>query len=281
MPSHRVTTDAAVDLQMHTTFSDGVWSARELLDYVANEGFEVIAVTDHDSPHTTAEIQRLAALHHPDVHVLAAVEMSSSWDGELTDLLCFGFDPANNALTPLAERTRQLQRENVRETYDALLRKGYRFPRQHDLLTTSDGEPRQLDDLITLLTAHGYGDELGAAINGAGFRWISEEPAAIVDAAHRSGAICVLAHPGRGDGFTLYDEPTLARFRAVAPIDGLEAYYPLHTPEQTAAYLAYASAHDLLVSAGSDAHGKPAQWPIKYRAEQSRALLERLGVAVG
>jgi hypothetical protein len=33
--------------------------------------------------------------------------MSASWDGDLTDILCFGFDPANNALTTLAERFRR------------------------------------------------------------------------------------------------------------------------------------------------------------------------------
>jgi len=36
----------------------------------------------------------------------------------------------------------------------------------------------------------------------------------------------------------------------------------------------------LLVSAGSDSH-KPEKPPIKYRAELSRELLERVGIQVG
>lgn len=284
MPSWTLAPDAAIDLQLHTTYSDGVWSAGELLDYVAGEGFALVAVTDHDRTDTPAEIQRLATQHHPDLHVLVAAEMSSSWDGELTDILCFGFDPAHNALAPLAESIRRRQLENVRETYAAIVCKGYRFPRQREVLAardgTHDGEPRQFDDLITLLREHGYGDDMKTAFAGAGFRWITEDPAAIVEAAHHSGAVCLIAHPGRGDGFAQFDGPQLDRLRAAAPIDGLEIYHPSHTAEAAAAYLAYAHQHDLLISTGSDAHGKPEQMPIKYRAEISRALLERLGITV-
>jgi predicted metal-dependent phosphoesterase TrpH len=60
------------------------------------------------------------------------------------------------------------------------------------------------------------------------------------------------------------------------PIDGLEIYYPAHTSEQIAMYRDYAQTHHLLASSGSDSHG-PEKKPIKYRAEWSRALLERLG----
>lgn len=43
--------DAAIDLQMHTTFSDGDWTAEHLLDHVAGEGFALIS---SPSPITTA-----------------------------------------------------------------------------------------------------------------------------------------------------------------------------------------------------------------------------------
>lgn len=273
--------DAPIDLQMHTTFSDGVWTASELLDHVAGEGFALIAVTDHERPDTSAEIQRLAAQRHPGLHVLAAVEMSASWNGLIVDLLCFGFDPADNALMPMAESVRRRQRENIRETYATLVRAGYRFPRRSDLLVAPEGEPDQFDDLITLMQEHGYGDALGTVLREAGFQWITEEPDVIADAAHRSGAVCLIAHPGRGEPWPCFDAPQLDRFRAIAPVDGLEVYHPSHTPEASAAYISYAERHGLLISAGSDSHGQPSQMPIKYPAEVSRRLLERLGFSVG
>jgi predicted metal-dependent phosphoesterase TrpH len=106
---------------------------------------------------------------------------------------------------------------------------------------------------------------------------MTHHPATIVEAAHQSGAVCILAHPGRSDGFVCYDGALLEELRGEAPIDGIEAYYPLHTPEQTAIYLSYAERHHLLTSAGSDSHSsnKP---PIKYQAGLCRDLLERLGI---
>ena len=91
--------------------------------------------------------------------------------------------------------------------------------------------------------------------------------------------MCLLAHPGREDGFVTYDGQLLDQFRQEAPIDGLEVYYPLHTPAQTALYREYAQRYHLLTSAGSDSHG-PDKPPIKYRAELNRTLLERVGIQI-
>jgi hypothetical protein len=76
-----------------------------------------------------------------------------------------------------------------------------------------------------------------------------------------------------------FDVQLLDQFRREAPVDGLEVYYPLHTPDQVAMYREYAQRHRLLTSAGSDSHG-PENPPIKYRAELCRGLLERVGIEI-
>jgi 3',5'-nucleoside bisphosphate phosphatase len=276
MPQHRppltLAPDAAIDLQLHTTFSDGNWTAEALLDHVAAAGFALVAVTDHDRVDTVAEVQRLGAAR--GVPVLAAAELSATWEGQMLDLLCYGFDPlAQHPLATLAATTRQSQLANLRETYAELQRRGYRFP--------DTAEPRHLGDLIALMEQGGYAIGLGDAVRGAGFRWIMADPAAVVDAAHRSDALCLIGHPGRGEGFVRLDTPQLDRLRAIAPFDGLEVEHPTHTPEQSAHFLAYAQRHNLLISTGSDSHGPPGHLPIPYRAETSRALLEHLGIQIG
>ena len=90
---------------------------------------------------------------------------------------------------------------------------------------------------------------------------------------------CLLAHPGRQDGFITYDTDLLDKLRREVPIDGLEVYYPAHTPEQTTMFLNYAQQHNLLISSGSDSHS-PDKPPIKYPARLSRALLERMGILI-
>ena len=212
--------EAPIDLQLHTTASDGQWTAEQLLDHVAGEGFALVTVTDHDRVDTIWGIQRLGLRR--GVPVLAATELSATWDGAYLDLLCFGFDPGDSPLVALAEQTRHGQLESARATYAALLRAGYRFPEAGAVLADVDGTPRHLGDLLALLERHGYAAEAGTALRAAGFRYVTADPVAVVDAAHRSGAVCVIAQPDRGDGFVRLDAPQLDRLRATVPVDGLE-----------------------------------------------------------
>jgi predicted metal-dependent phosphoesterase TrpH len=194
--------------------------------------------------------------------------MSTSWKGELTDVLCYGFDPEQNVLHDLAQAITHRQRENTREVYENLRKLGYTFANQHEL--------------VALLKKQGYGKgepSAGELITDAGFLWATNDIAMVVDAAHQSGAVCLIAHPGRGAGYTCYDARLLDELRQEVPIDGLEVYYPAHTPEQIAMYREYAKTHCLLTSSGSDSHG-PEKKPIKYRAGLSRSLLERLGIQI-
>jgi predicted metal-dependent phosphoesterase TrpH len=211
-----LTADAVVDLHLHTTYSDGCWTPEPLLDHLRREGFSLAAIADHDRADTATTIQQLALDKY--LPVLVAVEMSTTWKGEMVDLLCFGFEADRTALNDLAQGLLRRQQENTRQVCDNLQRQGYAFPP----------------------------DALSAILE---------------------------------DGFVTFDVELLDQFRQEASIDGLEVYYPLHTPAQTEMYREYAQRHRLLTSAGSDSHG-PDKPPIKYRAELSRSLLERVGIQV-
>ena len=40
--------DSAIDLHLHTTYSDGRWTLEPLLDYLLREQFDLPAIADHD-----------------------------------------------------------------------------------------------------------------------------------------------------------------------------------------------------------------------------------------
>jgi predicted metal-dependent phosphoesterase TrpH len=273
--------DSAIDLHLHTTYSDGRWTPESLLDHLLREQFSLVAITDHDRTDTVAAIQQLALYKH--LPVLVGVEMTTTWKGELTDLLCFGFDPEHNALSDLAQDLLRRQRENTREVYENLQRQGYTL--SPDALSALLATPsaQQPHAFVPLLKEHGYGlgePSAGRIVWEAGPpAFATNEPAAVVDATHRSGCVCLLAHPGHEDGFVTFDVQLLDQFRQEAPIDGLEVYHPLHTPAKTEMYREYAQRHHLLTSAGSDSH-RPDKPPIKYRAELCRGLLERVGIQI-
>lgn len=272
--------DAAIDLQMHTVFSDGTWTPEQLLDYLVSEQFSLGAITDHDRVDTAAALQQLAAERR--FPLLVAVEISASWRGEPTDVLCYGFDPEEPALQEVAADIGRRQRENTREVCEHLAKSGIALPQDElDTLLTQPSA-QQPHALVALLRKHGYGigdPSAGKLITDAGFSWATSDIAEVCEAIHQSGGVCLIAHPGRGEGYTRYDADLLDELRKQVPIDGFEVYYPAHTPEQIALYREYAATHHLLTSSGSDSHG-PEKKPIKYPAAWSRNLLERLGVQI-
>lgn len=272
--------DAAVDLHMHTTYSDGRWPAQQLIDFLAKEKFDLVAVTDHDRVDKVVEIRALAA--RQGLPVIPGVEMTTSWQGKVAHLLCYGFDPEDNELAGIAENVRLQQLENTQQVNAELQKQGFQFPRQAEILAQSGGQLYLPIDNATLLREHGHAHDLQTGIQmmyRAGFRSIMADLGETVEIAHRSGAVCIFAHPGRSDsGFTHYTSEMLDQARAEAPFDGVEVYHPYHSSEMVAMYLDYVTKHQLLLSTGSDTHCTAGRMPIKYRAETSRPLLERLGV---
>ena len=231
--------DALIDLQLHTTYSDGRWTLESLFDYLLGEQFGLVAITDHDRVDTVAAVQQLAL--EKALPVLVAVEMTTTWQGELVDLLCFGFDPNHNALNHLAQDLLHRQQENSREVYQNLQRQGCTLSPAGLAAILAQPSSQQPHALVALLKEHGYGldkPSAGEIVLAAGCTFATHDPAAVVEAAHQSGGVCLLAHPGRSDGFMTYDVELLDQFRRAVPIDGLEVYYPLHTPAQTAMYQA-------------------------------------------
>lgn len=267
---------AAIDLQTHTILSDGSWEPDALINYLKAEQFDLVAITDHDRPDTMSVLQQLAL--EKQFPLLAAAEMTALWHGKITDLLCYGFDSEPNALQQLAQDVWHRQQANTREVIENIRRKGIPLPEDPDTFSAVLEAPsaRQPHELTALLSHHG----VSAAANlvwSSGCRFMATPLPDVVAAAHESGAVCLIAHPGRADGFVTYDADLLDQVRREVPIDGLEVYYPRHTAAQTALYLAYAQRHQLLISSGSDSHG-PDNLPIKYPAELSRTLLERVGI---
>jgi predicted metal-dependent phosphoesterase TrpH len=74
-------------------------------------------------------------------------------------------------------------------------------------------------------------------------------PAQAVEVIRAAGGLAVLAHPGWGQQDQLIPE------LVAAGLDGIEVYYPDHTPAQVEHYRAVAARHGLLATGGTDFHG--------------------------
>ncbi|WP_185750384.1 PHP domain-containing protein [Butyrivibrio sp. AE3003] len=71
----------AIDLHTHSTYSDGTFSVKELIDRAHEKGLAAIALTDHDTVDGVDEAIEYAASKYPDLEVIPGVELSTEGEG--------------------------------------------------------------------------------------------------------------------------------------------------------------------------------------------------------
>jgi predicted metal-dependent phosphoesterase TrpH len=91
------------DLHLHTLASDGLLSARDLVDHVERwTDLDVIAITDHDETSASLEAREWAARHGYRVQVVPGVEVTTR-DGHLLALFVEERPPALRTAQATAE----------------------------------------------------------------------------------------------------------------------------------------------------------------------------------
>jgi predicted metal-dependent phosphoesterase TrpH len=200
----------------------------------------------------------------------------------IAHVLCYARRFNGTALSDLVEETGRDLLENTQAVYAELERRGYRFPRRDEVLADQQGQVLRPIDNARLLVSHGYATDLETGLQmiaAAGYRIAAAPLRRAAELAHESGAVALLAHPGRGGGeISRYPPAMLEELLLDVPLDGIEVYYPSHSPEQTEAYLSLANRRGLLISAGSDSHGPGSRPPIQYPDRLCTSLLARCGV---
>src|SRR5260221_8496131 len=110
------------DLHLHTTHSDGSYTAAQIVDLARRSGLAAIAVTDHDTVSALPEA-RLAALGS-QVEIVAGVEITAEFQGRELHLLGYFFDADNVDLLAALARLRLDRRDRFQEMIERLRRCG-------------------------------------------------------------------------------------------------------------------------------------------------------------
>lgn len=278
--------DDAVDLHMHTFASDGRWSPEELTAYLVGNNFRLVALADHDTMYSVPEMARRT--REAGIDCIPAVEMTTRWERRQVHLLVYGIDPEAASSAPFMAvlETQQRQLRETSQRMIELLDQHCRYiPSLHDLPEIRLGLQLTPHRVFTAMIRNGHGNNLYQAHNivrGLGEPAVVDVPLEeTVAAAHASGGLAIVAHPGRDDGSGILKEEDLDRMLSVVPIDGVEAHYRSYKDADTERYRAWAERNGLVVSSGSDSHwpNHPVN-PIAHNARWVAPLLERLGYTV-
>lgn len=240
------------DLHLHSSFSDGTFTPREIVAEAARHHMSPIALTDHD---TVAGIpEALQAGREMNVEVIAGVELSVHEGSQEMHILGYFIDWENTAFQRMLDRLATGRRERLDDILRRLHGLGIPLPRSEVLRIAGQGTVGRLHVAQALLARRTVGN-----VDEAFNRFLARGRPAYVErtgftageaitAIRQAAGIAVLAHP---------ESTALDRLADLidAGLQGIEVFHPSHAPEDIVFLLRLAAEHGLLITGGSDCHG--------------------------
>ena len=264
-----------VDLQTHTTFSDGTDTPEELVSKAAAAGIRVLAVTDHDNVRGVGEAR--AAGEKAGVHVLPAIELSTAREEKRDfvdiNILGYGIDHADPTLQAKLEEVIESRIEQKICQTKRLQSHGVHVPVEEvlALALANDGVPGR-GHIAEIALKHNrdkftrkqdvFDEYLASDARTPTYvqRRFSLTVKAAIKLIHKAGGKAVLAHPGIYKHVSNVEDAV--RRMAEAGLDGLEVFYPYGSEARGGAaagliprFAQLAERFGLFATGGSDYHG--------------------------
>lgn len=242
------------DLHIHTHWSDGFYSPKEVLDEAQKIGFSAIAITDHDTLQGSDEADLLIGNYN--MELIPGVEITTLFDQEEFHVLGYFIDKKNQELLAALHYNRQQRHQRMVRMVEKLNDIGLKFEFSELEAYVGKGGMGRLNlahflvkKKIVNSTRDAFEKYIGQTSEGyekGGY--ISTEEA--IKLIRSAGGIAVWAHPGLADV-----EKKICKLVSLG-INGLEVFYPKHSETQVFILKKLSDEHGLLVTGGSDCHGK-------------------------
>jgi predicted metal-dependent phosphoesterase TrpH len=252
--------NSLIDLHLHSTSSDGIHSAAELVAMAHESGLDVIAIADHDS--VDAVDDALAAAAPLGITVVPAVELSVEYrhyhDVHLLGYWINHHDDRFRAMLQLFRERREQRGLRVIDRINDKLALEGRAPLDSSAVMALAEGALGRPHIARVLMQNGYADSMQDAFNSYLQPCnVPKEYLAFDDALReikRIGGIAVLAHPQSISRNRAELTGLLGEMQAQG-LDGIEVYNTMGMDGDDAFLLKLAGSLGLAVSGGSDFHG--------------------------
>lgn len=249
----------AVDLHLHSTFSDGSTTPTEIVKRAATIGLTGIALTDHDTLEGIQEATTAASRY--GMRLISGTELSVEWKNQSMHMLVYFLQPGPG---PLQDRMKDLRKSRATRNLEIV----EKLNDQRIQITMDEVEAESGAGVVGrphfagVLIEKGYVENVQEAFD----RYLASGrpayaprvrlPAAeAISLATQSGAVCSIAHPHtlnlRADEFS-----TGFRELTRSGLGGIEAYYGEYTPAMRDRIAEICSELGIVATGGSDYHGK-------------------------
>jgi len=250
-----------IDMHTHTYYSDGELSPQELIEKAINKNIGVLSITDHD---TINGIKTVDKNKYPEIKIINGIELSVKRNKGRMHILGYGIDLENKDLNDKMYELRDNSLNHVLSLMEQIKKDyGIRFKYEDikELINANHNLGRP--DLARLCIKYGYASSVQDAFDkylidantkilGHNKGLTYEEAISLIK---NSNGIPVIAHP---KSLELEEKDLLELLKDMinCGLKGIEVYHSSHSKEEMDYYLKIANKFNLLISGGSDYHGK-------------------------
>ena len=248
-----------VDLHLHSTASDGVYSPREVVRQAGEAGLRAIALTDHD---TVAGVpEALTAGGEFGVEVVPAVEISAEFDDGACHILGYFVDEGEANLTAALVAARASRDTRNRKILDRLRDLGISLTMAEVAAQMGGGVVTRAHFAAAMLAkgvAASWDEAFDRYLGRGKPAYVYRErvaPEEAIRLIHGALGLAALAHP-RQLNRDLHETEVWIERLARDGLDAVETQSPDHTPKLGEKYRAVARRLGLCETGGSDWHGR-------------------------
>jgi len=249
---------------MHSNISDGTATVAEIVDIVIAIGLDIFALTDHDTINGCIKIRNdfVGILKENNIRFINGIEFSTNDDGQEAHILAYNFDINNSIINDLIKENGIYRILRVTKAIKSLKEKfGIELTADEIEYVFSMDNPSR-PRIANILIQKGYGTDVGQVLK----KYLSDvspkdklDMCTTVKKIKKAGAVCVLAHPldGANHNKITYEEcEKRVGILKECGLDGIECFYYDYEESQRIFLKSIAQKYDLLLSGGSDYHGK-------------------------
>jgi len=278
-------TKGGIDFHVHSNQSDGSFSPAKVVEHAGSVGLEAVGLCDHDTTAGHAEATRAAK--EARIEFVPGIEFTAVWDSEEHHLLGYYMDVNDSTFLRVLKDCHTERKARTRKALGQLRALGCDIPPE---MAEQKGGMVDRGDVVWEMIRRGYAKTFEEGypkffgIDAPGYVVPYSlglvEPLTVkraIDVIHGAGGVAILAHPM---GFLVtYMSPE--RLKAVAEfgVAGLEVYHPRQSQDVSEYLLSACREHGLLVTGGSDCHGrvkdKPRMGTVRMDLEHLEAVRAR------
>ncbi|HEY5912180.1 MAG TPA: PHP domain-containing protein [Verrucomicrobiae bacterium] len=262
------------DLHLHTAFSDGTYTPRQLALQARRLGFGTVALTDHDT--VEGCLPAAVACEAAGLEFLSGTELTAEQDGHEIHILGYCVDVENRRLLGEIGKFQNVRQSRIREMVARLNR--LNVPLEAEAVfelanCRSPGRPHVARALVDAGLVSSLDEAFHRFLKKNRPAWVPKfkmSAAHAIDLIHEAGGVAVMAHPG----LNRTDEviPSMVE----AGLDGIECFHTKHSTATSEHYLELADRFHLLVTGGSDCHGYSKGKPVMGSVRLPYQHVERL-----